>query len=228
MTSTTGGRYASPSSPITPRSARATTTSRRRSDTAAEPATRRWRSSRIPTASGSTCRRWISPIAGPARSLPPSGAELLTLLASAALRAGDPEVHDRFAAAIHAAVELGDPRALAHALLARSRGAATTAGTVDVERVRLLRQVLDDLPTTDDPLRAKLLADLAIEIQYTGDAESMFTLGDQALAMARRLGDDETLAFVLTQRDRCDPVRRTARRAARRPGRADPLEPGDR
>ncbi len=126
--------------------------------------------------------------------------ELLTLLASGALRAGDPEVHDRFAAAIGAAVELGDPRVLAHALLAGSRGAATTPGTVDVERVRLLRQVLDQLPATDDPLRAKLLADLAIEIQYTGDAESMFTLGDQALAMARRLGDDETLAFVLTQR----------------------------
>ena len=126
--------------------------------------------------------------------------ELLTLLASGALRAGDPEAHDRFAAAIGAAVELGDPRVLAHALLAGSRGTASAAGTVDAERVRLLRQVLDDLPTTDDPVRAKLLADLAIEIQYTGDAESMFTLGDQALAMARRLGDDETLAFVLTQR----------------------------
>ncbi|MET0663485.1 MAG: AAA family ATPase [Ilumatobacteraceae bacterium] len=126
--------------------------------------------------------------------------ELLTLLASGALRAGDPEVHDRFATAIGAAVELGDPRVLAHALLAGSRGAASAAGTVDVERVRLLRQVLDELPAADDPLRAKLLADLAIEIQYTGDAEAMFTLGDHALAMARRLGDDETLAFVLTQR----------------------------
>ncbi len=131
---------------------------------------------------------------------PRERAELLTLLATAALRAGDPAVHDRFAAAIGAAVELGDPRVLAHALLAGSRGAATTPGTVDVERVRLLRHVLDELPATDDPLRAKLLADLAIEIQYTGDAEAMFTLGDQALAMARRLGDDETLAFVLTQR----------------------------
>ncbi len=126
--------------------------------------------------------------------------ELLTLLASGALRAGDPEAHDRFAVAIGAAVELGDPRVLAHALLAGSRGTASAAGTVDVERVRLLRQVLDELPAVDDPVRAKLLADLAIEIQYTGDAESMFTLGDQALAMARRLGDDETLAFVLTQR----------------------------
>ena len=49
-------------------------------------------------------------------------------------------------------------------------------------------------------MRAKLLADLAVEIQYMGDAEAVSTLGDQALAMARRVGDDETLAFVLTQR----------------------------
>ncbi len=131
---------------------------------------------------------------------PAERCELLTLLATGARRAGDPEVHERFAAAISAAADLGDPRVLADALLAGSRGAASTAGTVDVERVALLRSVLADLPTTDDPVRAKLLADLAIEIQYTGDAESMFTLGDQALAMARRLGDDETLAFVLTQR----------------------------
>ena len=96
--------------------------------------------------------------------------ELLTLLASGALRAGDPEAHDRFAVAIGAAVELGDPRVLAHALLAGSRGTASAAGTVDVERVRLLRQA------KAGPDRARRVRDLVQRLDRLADVRELSQL----------------------------------------------------
>ena len=126
--------------------------------------------------------------------------QLLTDLATAAMRAGDPQFETLFATATDAALELDDPARLAEVLLAGSRGAASATGTVQVERVALLRTALDRLPVSDDPTRARLLANLATELQFTNDVDAVMRIGEQALSMARRLGDAETLVYVLTQR----------------------------
>ncbi len=125
---------------------------------------------------------------------------LLTELAMAAHRSGDPGVRELFEAAMAAAAELDDPNLQAAVLLAGARGAASAAGTVDHERVAQLQQVLVGLDTADDPVRAKLLALLATELQFTSAIDVVTATSEHALSMARRLGDAETLVFVLMQR----------------------------
>ena len=126
--------------------------------------------------------------------------DLETVLATAAARAGDPRALELARHALTASEKSGDPERMAKALLASSRGSASVTGSVDPERVRRLEDVCDRLPSTDHPLRARILAVLGTEVQFTGETERVIELGDQALAMARRLDDPETLLFVLVER----------------------------
>jgi class 3 adenylate cyclase/tetratricopeptide (TPR) repeat protein len=126
--------------------------------------------------------------------------DLAALLAAAAIRAADPRVHELSNAAIAAADASGDPFRVGHALLVTSRRGASVSGAVDRERVDRLEAALEDLPTADDPLRARLLAVLASELTYTGEVGRVIEIGDQALAMARRVGDRATRVFVLVER----------------------------
>ena len=126
--------------------------------------------------------------------------DLETVLAGAAGRAGDPRAAQLARHALVASERSGDPVRMAEALLASSRGAASVTGAVDPERVGRLEDVCDRLPSTDHALRARLLAVLGTEMQFTGETERVAELGDQALAMARRLDDPETLLFVLVER----------------------------
>ena len=50
------------------------------------------------------------------------------------------------------------------------------------------------------PLRARLLARLGLELYYSGDAERRLALTEEALELARRLGDPSTLASALVAR----------------------------
>ena len=70
------------------------------------------------------------------------------------------------------------------------------AGT-DSRLIPLLRQALDVLPNTDDPLRARLLARLAGALRDQPSTEPRSSLGAEAVAMARRLGQNETLTYAL-------------------------------
>jgi tetratricopeptide (TPR) repeat protein len=71
----------------------------------------------------------------------------------------------------------------------------------DVELNALLDEALGALPEAPSPLRARLLARLSagLLLQPGGEARRR-TLSDEALHMARGLGDDSTLRFVLTRR----------------------------
>lgn len=71
---------------------------------------------------------------------------------------------------------------------------------VDRARVAVLRAALDAYDPADSPTRAQLLALLALELATGDDWRLRDRLSDEALAMARRLGDQRTLALVLTQR----------------------------
>ena len=64
----------------------------------------------------------------------------------------------------------------------------------------LLQESLGALGGEDSPLRARLLARLALELYYAGDPERRLALSEEAVALARRLGDPRTLAACLDAR----------------------------
>jgi hypothetical protein len=110
--------------------------------------------------------------------------------------------HERFAAVVGRARRLraeADPRGgdlLARAALgvARMRG---EVGIFDADLVRLLDEALVTCPP-DGPVRARLLARLAVALFWSDAAERRLALSAEALEMARRLGDRETLAYALS------------------------------
>jgi hypothetical protein len=96
--------------------------------------------------------------------------------------------------------QLGRADVLAEAALARNgRRVWVDAGVVNDVLVDLLEEVLSALPPGDGGLRARTLARLAAELYFqTGIDDRRQALIDEAVAMARRLGDDEVLCFVLS------------------------------
>ena len=72
------------------------------------------------------------------------------------------------------------------------------AGLVDDNLVRLLEEALDTLPSGDSRFRAMLSGRLAAELYFRpGSIERRRELSTQSIAMARRLDDASTLAYVL-------------------------------
>jgi hypothetical protein len=77
---------------------------------------------------------------------------------------------------------------------------SSTLGRVDTDRVDALQSALDAVGPGESPTRARLLATLAQELLYAGDRPRRVALSDEALAIARRLGDLGTVADVLLAR----------------------------
>ncbi|MFP5317055.1 MAG: ATP-binding protein [Acidimicrobiia bacterium] len=126
--------------------------------------------------------------------------DLLLSLGEAQRRGGDPAHRRTLLDAASLARELGDADRLATAALANTRSFWSATRRVDGERVATLEAALEVLRPGDSTLRACLLAKLAVERVYSGDAAAVRRLSDEALAMARRLGDLPTLARVLAPR----------------------------
>ena len=127
--------------------------------------------------------------------------ELLISLGEAQRRAGDPGFRDTLLDAACAARELADAEALARAALANTRSwLSSSVGMVDAERLEMLEAALATVGETDSPVRARLLAALGEELIYSGDRPRRVRLSDEALAMARRVGDLLTLVDVLRRR----------------------------
>ncbi|MEY2443214.1 MAG: hypothetical protein QOJ46_2640 [bacterium] len=114
--------------------------------------------------------------------------------------AGDPSYRATLLRGAALARVLGDVERLARAALANNRGSSSSSQGVDLERVAVLEAALDGLDARDSEMRAGLLAQLAVELIGDADWRRRAQLGDEALAMARRLGDPRTLARVLTMR----------------------------
>jgi hypothetical protein len=91
---------------------------------------------------------------------------------------------------------LGDGELFARAVL----GAAYehTPGARDLGLIALLEEALAMLPPGDGAPRARCMAQLAAERQPELDPEGPIALARDAVAMARRLGDPETLRFTLS------------------------------
>jgi tetratricopeptide (TPR) repeat protein len=101
-------------------------------------------------------------------------------------------------AAAALARRLGDAHQLARAALGFG-GRWYDAGTVDEPLVALLEEALAALPSEDGPVRARLLARLA-DAQHFSSEERSVALSAQAIAMARRLGDQDALIHALAGR----------------------------
>jgi tetratricopeptide (TPR) repeat protein len=132
---------------------------------------------------------------------------LLCELAEVALAVGDP---DQARAAYTEAAELarraGRPELLAATALGLAGGrAGFEVDLRDPERVAVLSEALDALPSEDSALRAALLARLSVALAFTGvDEGRRDTLSARAVGMARRVADPRVLAGALAAR--CDAV----------------------
>jgi predicted ATPase/class 3 adenylate cyclase len=126
--------------------------------------------------------------------------ELLIALGESQRRAGDAAYRETLLDAARLARQQGDSDALARAALANSRsGSYSWTGVVDAERVAALDSALAQTAETDTATRARLLANLGVEIYWSADRDPA-ALSDMALHLARRLDDQATLAHVLQAR----------------------------
>ncbi len=130
--------------------------------------------------------------------------DLLISCGTAQQQAGSAEYGTTLLEACRSAQAIGDTDRLVVAALANNRGFFSSLGVVDTERVAMLEAAIEALPETDSSQRALLLARLCNELAF-GPLERRLELGQQAKAMALRVGDDPTLVRVLT--DLANPLR---------------------
>jgi len=126
--------------------------------------------------------------------------DILLALGEAQRRAGDGRYRQTLLDAATLAATLGDAERLARAALANSRGAWSYTMGVDAEKVAVLESALAAYPPGDSLVRARLLANLGQELVFAAQGDRHHALTGEALAMARRLGDRETLAHALLAR----------------------------
>jgi tetratricopeptide (TPR) repeat protein len=135
-----------------------------------------------------------------------SRAELLVLLGAAQSRAGDAtEASASFAEAAGIARQVGAATTLARAALGYGGGAGfggvwTKLAQVDETLVGFLEDALATVPAEDLQLRIRLLSRLAEALYWAPDGTRMLALSEQALALARELGDPAALAHALDGR----------------------------
>jgi tetratricopeptide (TPR) repeat protein len=125
--------------------------------------------------------------------------ELLAALGDAQMQAGESNLAKRtLREAADLARQLGAGELLARVALAF--GWWVEPGKTDHYLVDLLEEAARMLPPDDSALRARVLAHLAAELWYTGTPERRTTLSQEAVAMARRVGDTRALTFALSSR----------------------------
>ncbi|HTN78434.1 MAG TPA: AAA family ATPase [Acidimicrobiales bacterium] len=121
-------------------------------------------------------------------------ASVLARLGDAQRRAGDPAYRETLLEAAQLAHASGDVDTEVAAALATSRGFFSVAGVRDEERIAAIRGALDSVGAEDSVARAHLLATLGGELLFTDEIAQSHVLTREAVAMARRVGDDAVLA----------------------------------
>ena len=122
--------------------------------------------------------------------------ELMLELGHAQIRAGRMR-HGKATCrkAAERARELGDAELFARAAL--EHGTALLFVQVDAELVALLQESLQILDDEDSPVRARVSARLAAALQPSPTPEEPIAIAREAIEMARRLDDPETLLYTL-------------------------------
>ena len=132
------------------------------------------------------------------------GCDLRLALGEAQRQAGLPGYRDTFLGAAHRAQELDATDRLVAAALGNSRGFFSSIGVIDVDKVAVLESALAALGDDDRRERALLLATLCSELALGTTLDRRQKLADDARAMARRLGDPDTIIRTLNLV--CDPL----------------------
>ncbi|HEX2128576.1 MAG TPA: BTAD domain-containing putative transcriptional regulator, partial [Solirubrobacterales bacterium] len=127
--------------------------------------------------------------------------ETLVALGNSHLRAGDqPLAKTVFLEAAGVARELEAPELFARAALGYGGLMVWTAARGDPHLVGLLEEALSRLDNGDSELRARLSTRLSCAIRDQPDRGRIVALSDEAVEMARRMGDPATLAYALDAR----------------------------
>src|SRR5262249_44622511 len=129
--------------------------------------------------------------------------DLLTALCDAQRRSGSHVWRETAAKAVAVARRVGDPVRLARAALghARPSGLFANGVTVDHDVIALYEEALAALGATGGSERARLLAQLAVElVLLPGECARRDAFSQEALAIARRLGDADVLAQTINAR----------------------------
>lgn len=126
--------------------------------------------------------------------------DLLMTHAEASHWIGDRDTQlDALDRACRAADELGDVHRLARAAVGSADGSLWTVRDRDVVHqpaVAALRRVLLALPAEDSDLRCRALLTLGGELHYADAPRERDALASEGLAMARRIGDPELVAWA--------------------------------
>ena len=128
--------------------------------------------------------------------------DLLLAQGEAWFYANDPRHRSTLFAAADAARSLGDVDRLASAAIRLSFRVIGRRGMeIDITpEIALLDEVLERLPPEDSGIRARaLIAQAVNEARPGADQERRHVLADEALAMARRVGDPDVLRDVLAE-----------------------------
>jgi DNA-binding SARP family transcriptional activator len=126
---------------------------------------------------------------------------LLLGLGGAQARAGEVAAARRaFRDAAAVASQSGSARDLARAALGYGTAGQMAGGVVDRSVVTLLEDALARLGDTDPPLRARLLARLAMELSFTEQRARRAAISDEALRIARSIEDPSALGYALVAR----------------------------
>jgi class 3 adenylate cyclase len=124
--------------------------------------------------------------------------ELLIGLGEAQRQTGDAAYRQTLLDASRLAGQIADADRAARAALANSRGHASVFGEIDQERLDALQLALD-LDDFANPARcARLLSVRSVELQFERDHRPRREIAEQALSLAREVGDPATLAQVLS------------------------------
>jgi tetratricopeptide (TPR) repeat protein len=132
--------------------------------------------------------------------------ELLLAIGDASWRAGDRErSREAYSRAIDLAKTVDDPHLFGTAVLGLGTGQSSQEGfdastQPSQETIAELEQALAALPDDDSSLRARLLGRLAVAVYWSASDERRVELSDEAVAMARRIGDRLALLRVLVSR----------------------------
>ncbi len=120
------------------------------------------------------------------------------LIALGTTQAKDGEL--RLIEAARIAREAGDDEGLVGAMLAETRGWRSRVREVDTEYLAMVEAALEAAGPGDSVRRVRLLKVYATELAYTGDSGRCWQLHDEAVRIARRIGEPDTLLHALIRR----------------------------